>query len=290
MEKKVLELKKLLSQVDHKEFLGELSSSLFRDIYSAKDMRNIIGDIKIGSIKKVYKYWVGLLMSTKIPEKPIPVIEIIDSVKKITEDIITGYIKEVFDGKNETLEDIEMRQLYLESFLSYFDFDILAYREQILEYIKIFYEPFSEKLETLCGLNLGDFLKLETLIHNSFNLENKREEFLKFLQEYSIKKSFGNIEEFIENCNKERFLQLLDIFTVNFEELKEIFGDKKAKRILELFSLEREERNYLYYTDKNIYTRKPLCKIEENTYTVALPDVMAISIYNQLDEILNSQS
>ncbi|MBM6823236.1 hypothetical protein, partial [Fusobacterium mortiferum] len=86
------------------------------------------------------------------------------------------------------------------------------------------------------------------MIHNSFNLENKREEFLKFLQEYSIKKSFGNIEEFIENCNKEKFLQLLDIFTVNFEELKETFGDKKTKRILELFSLEREERNYLYYT------------------------------------------
>ena len=122
-----------------------------------------------------------------------------------------------------------MEQLYVESFLSYFDFDILAYREQILEYIKIFYEPFSDKLETLCGLNLDDFLKLETLIHNSFNLENKREEFLKFLQEYSIKKSFGNIEEFIENCNKEKFLQLLDIFTVNFEELKETFGDKKLK-------------------------------------------------------------
>lgn len=289
MEKKALELKKLLSQVDHKEFLRELSSSLFRDIYSAKDMRNIIGDIKIGSIKKVYKYWVGLLMSTTIPEKPIPAIEIIDSVKKITEDIITGYIKKVFDGKNETLEDIVMGQLYLESFLSYFDFDILVYREQILEYIKIFYEPFSDKLETLCGLNLDDFLKLETLVYNSFNLENKREDYLKILQEYYIKKSFGNIEEFIEEYSKEKFLQLLDIFTVNFEELKEAFGDKKARRVLELFSLEREERDYLYYTDKNIYTKNPLCKIGENTYTVVSQDVMTISIYNKLDEILSLQ-
>ena len=81
------------------EFVADnLTDKEIEDYYD----ENIIGDIKIGSIKKVYKYWVGLLMSTKIPEKPIPVIEIIDSVKKITEDIITGYIKEVFDGKNET--------------------------------------------------------------------------------------------------------------------------------------------------------------------------------------------
>lgn len=289
MEKKVLELKKLLSQVDHKEFLGELSSSLFRDIHSAKDMRNIIGDIKIGSTKKVYKYWIGLLMSTKIPEKPIPVIEIIDSVKKITEDIITGYIKDIFDKKAETQEDIEMAQLYLNNFLSYFDFDILAFREQILEYIKIFYEPFSDKLETLCGLSLDDFLKLEAMIFASFSFEKKQEDFLKILQEYSIKKSIGNIEEFIENSSKEKLLQLLEIFTVNFQELKEKFGDKKAERILELFSLEREERNYLYYTDKNIYTKKPLCKIGENIYTVVLPDIMTISIYNKLEEILSLQ-
>lgn len=48
--KKVLELKSLLSQVDHKELLGELTSSLVKEASSGNDIRNIIGNIEIGSV------------------------------------------------------------------------------------------------------------------------------------------------------------------------------------------------------------------------------------------------
>lgn len=46
----MLELKSLLSQVDHKELLGELTSSLVKEASSGNDIRNIIGNIEIGSV------------------------------------------------------------------------------------------------------------------------------------------------------------------------------------------------------------------------------------------------
>lgn len=165
MEEKVLELKSLLSQVNHKELLGELTSSLVKEASSGNDIRNIIGNIGIGSVKKVYKYLVGLVMSTKSPENPVYIKDIIDHIKNLLSDIIKEYLKSLFDpNKIKTEEESAKLEISMDSFLSYFDFDILAYREQILECIKNFYAPFSEKLETLCGLNLDDFLLFEEMV------------------------------------------------------------------------------------------------------------------------------
>lgn len=283
MEEKVLELKSLLSQVNHKELLGELTSSLVKEASSGNDIRNIIGNIGIGSVKKVYKYLVGLVMSTKSPENPVYTKDIIDHIKNLLSDIIKEYLKSLFDpNKIKTEEESAKLEISMDSFLSYFDFDILAYREQILECIKNFYAPFSEKLETLCGLNLDDFLLFEEMAYNSLDINKS----IKGI--YNIMNKFQDIGEITEE-DKKSYCDLIDFYTIKFDKLEEVFGYDKAQKILQLFSLKREERDYLYYTDENPFEKNPLCEVDENVYMVAFPDVVTFSIYYKIEEILASQ-
>lgn len=285
--KKSLELKKLLSQVDEKELLGELSLSFLKTIDpqtgEVDEFRNVLGEISMGSIKKCYKYLIGLLMSTKRQEESIPFEVVSKDVSKLVQEIVSEY----FFLMMKSDKNLEKTKICLESFLSYFDFDILAYREQILDYIEEFYRPFSEKLEELSGLDLNDFLKLEKIINLSFDI-NKKMEKCKDIMDLYFKK-IDEIDEVITDYEKEQFMDCLDVCSIKIEELIEQFGKEKTEKILELFSLEREERDYLYYTDINIFEEKPLCKVDERTYMVGLYDIMTSTIYYKIEEILSSQ-
>ena len=59
------------------------------------------------------------------------------------------------------------------------------------------------------------------------------------------------------------YARSLNINIITYARIAEVFGEAKAKLLLDRFSLKREKRNFLFYNEDNPFEEKPLCKIEE---------------------------
>lgn len=129
LEKKGKALKRILRCIPTKKFICEMVNEMLV-IYNYKGevlgtYGNFIGEINIGSKKKVYKYLLGLLMcaeykDTKNAEKLL--LKKANKIKEYVEEIISYYLIEFRKKvlKNKSLKE----EIALKAFVSYFDFDI----------------------------------------------------------------------------------------------------------------------------------------------------------------------
>lgn len=268
LEKKGKALKRILRCIPTKKFICEMVNEMLV-IYNYKGevlgtYGNFIGEINIGSKKKVYKYLLGLLMcaeykDTKNAEKLL--LKKANKIKEYVEEIISYYLIEFRKKvlKNKSLKE----EIALKAFVSYFDFDILRFKEQTLKYIESFYRPFDEDIKALTGLELNDYIKLEEFIENSF--------------------------DFNKSLKRKETKQDIDSYIITLEKLEENFGEEKSEKILKYFSMERKEREFLFFTQDNPYLKTPLCKIGEREYMAGVPEYFVEAIYNFLEEKLLSQ-
>lgn len=274
-------MKEKLRTVETMDFLGEIGNSFIASYENGKikEVSSTFGEIKIGSIKKFYKYLIGLLMSVERIGECSDIGKEAKEIKKIAEEIIF----ENFDKILKAEGDYCHKEITMNAFLSYFDFDLLAFREQILNHLKIFYNPFSEELEKKCGLKLEDFFKLEEIYYESFEVQKYLDKFKKL--ENDLLKNGELTKENIEILQ-----DAIDFYMIKEKKLLELFGKEKVEKILELFVLDRKERDYKYFSDDNPYTVRPLCKVEKGIYMGGLPEQMVICIFYKIEEILMEQS
>lgn len=310
MEDKIKALKLKLEKINTIDLLGMISTRFLicgqngTDIARQSDMST---KTKLKSPQRQLIYLAGLLMSTEdksdgnrhnySDEKWFECLE------RDIQDITFDYFKGFFDAGMQVDEGFVHQSLVsIEAFSSYFDMGVLRYPEQTIKLMRQLYGNFNNELQELSGLGLEDYLGFYYTVYNEVDksikaiseVEEEIEQFLKPLNQtpINIEEEYNKIVKYGRGEARRKLKTALD--NINFISTKrvyEIFGDIKARILIDTFSLQRKQRDFLYYNNQNPFKQKPLCSIEENTKLfVVTPDFVLNAIFEHVTDVLEKNT
>lgn len=307
LKEKSEELKKIVSTYDSKWFLGDLSFTIHSGRERAFDQLG-----QLSSPMRQLHYLAGLNIST---DKRNGVDYIYNQEKWNEIVVLLNEIEEEYQKllleKNETIDFEEwkkVREVAIPSFLNYFNVGHLNFEEQIINWVSDLFSNFDDFLNEKYGLKTSDFINfyenLDKLIQNNFQGHSMNPELLRenwedytsiesgideslpdFFKE-SIPKDYIIRSKFmIDKGMKDRFYPK--------ELVSENLSLEKIKKILNLFSIKREEREFLYYTETNpgnpLYD-SPVFDLEDGMYQVFEIMQVILSINNFLEQEIIQES
>lgn len=307
LKEKSEKLKELVSTYDAKWFLGDLSFVIHSGRERAFDQLG-----HLSSPMRQLHYLAGLNVSTN-KENGVDYVfnqEKWNEIVVLLNEIEAEYQKLLIE-KNETIDFEEwkkVRDVAIPSFLSYFNVGHLNFEEQIINWVSDLYSNFDDFLNEEYNLTTSDFLNfyenLDKLIQNNFqghsinpdllrknweeytSIESGIDETLPDFFKESIPKDFLITSKFmIDKGMKDRFYPK--------ELVSENLSLEKAKKILSLFSIKREERDFLYYTETNpgnpLYDC-PILDLEDGMYQVFEIMQVILSINSFLERETSRES
>lgn len=311
MEDKIKAIKEKLRHIDTEELLALISLNF--TTFAGED-GNIQDELpfqlksELMSPQKQYIYLAGLLMSTNNQSTGSASGDLLTSLEKdiqdITGDYIKGFIgdKELF--KEEKKEKFKNNLLSMDAFTSYFDTGVLRYDEQTEEMIKVLYSPFDKELKTICGITTSDYLDFFTFVTEKMtdtrddiqNVFNELQDFLhsfnsddmhpeRIEQEFSRLLNFGTEHPEVVNRIQEG---LTGNNKLKKQDIVNHYGEEKAGKLLELFALERKDRDFQYYNSKNPFVSHPLCWLNQETLYLVSPQILLNAIYDNITETLEN--
>lgn len=311
MEDKIKAVKEKLSCIDTEELLGIISLHF-------TTFANANGEIQenlpfqftseLMSPQKQYFYLAGLLMSTQYKgngkENNELLLSLEKDIQEITQDYIKGFIgdKELF--KEEKKEKFKQNLVSMDAFVSYFDTGVLRYNEQTEELIKTLYSPFDDELVAICGLKTSDYIdffnfvteKMTDAKNRMQDAFNELQRFLASFNQYEtnpqkIEKEYQRLLNFGRD-NPEKFFKLQEGFTGNNkfkkQDVIDRYGKQKGEKLLELFALERKERDFKYYNGNNPFISHPLCWLNQDTLYSVSPQILLNAIFDCITDILEN--
>lgn len=309
MEDKIKAVKEKLSCIDTEELLGIISLHF-------TTFANANGEIQenlpfqftseLMSPQKQYFYLAGLLMSTQYKgngkENNELLLSLEKDIQEITQDYIKGFIgdKELF--KEEKKEKFKQNLVSMDAFVSYFDTGVLRYNEQTEELIKTLYSPFDDELVAICGLKTSDYIdffnfvteKMTDAKNRMQDAFNELQRFLASFNQYEtnpqkIEKEYQRLLNFGRD-NPETFFKLQEGFTGNNkfkkQDVIDRYGKQKGEKLLELFALERKERDFKYYNGNNPFISHPLCWLNQDTLYSVSPQILLNAIFDCITDFL----
>ena len=306
-EDRIKNLKDLLSNIDTEAMLGAISLSY----YTFTDGDGVINNeipfqfgSELMSPHKQRLYLAGLLMSTD-QIKAHDVGTEIKKIEKLVQDITSTYVRgflpiERLNIKSEEFkEKMKKNIVSMDAFVSYFDTGVLRYEEQTYELIKILYSEFDNELYTMTGLSISDYLNFYQFCKDELEYENENmmnaEESLKTFFE-SLSASNESIEIKYQKllsystdypaqikAMQDGFVGLNKIYK---DSILKRFGTDKANKIISYFTLERKNREYIYYNQENPFAKKPLCWLDDRTLFLVSPQILINAIYDHITETL----
>ena len=310
MEEKIKKLKEKLQKIGTRDLLGMIGIHFLTFANDAKDVAeqsDIFNKTNLMSPQKQYTYLAGLLMSTEDKSNGV-ITSIEDSgqyedlerdIQKITSEYVRNFL--AVDMKTDVL-GAKRNLVSMEAFTSYFDTGILRYPEQTVELIQVLYNPFNSELNDMTGLEIEDYIAFYQLVWGAFEttmnalkqaIENI-DKFLKSLNPYASdpQKEYGRLMEFAQGPASVEFQTSIDAMsTLKAADVIQRFGDTKGKKLLELFGLHRESRDFSYYNAKNPFAERPLCWIDtDETLFIVHPNFVLNAIYNYITDILERPS
>ncbi|ACL74459.1 SEC-C motif domain protein [Ruminiclostridium cellulolyticum H10] len=309
MEEKIKLLKEKLQSFGTRDLLGMIGVQFLTFGNNAADVTeqsDIFKKTDLTSPHKQYTYLAGLLMSTDDHSNGVTN-DNFRKYKELEEDIesITlEYTKTFLDfgdtPDNPDFDIVKRNLVSMQAFTSYFDMDILRYKEQTENLIKGLYIPFNKELEQLTSLNVNDYLTFFHMIEDSFsNALDDGKAATQRLQTFlnSFDPTPGNIENEFQrlisgdNGRIGREIQnAMDVLnTISKDKLIHTFGEAKGKKLLEIFALERKERNFLFYNRPNPFAEKPLCWLDNGqTLYIVHPTFVLSAIFNFITNTLEN--
>lgn len=260
------------------------------------------------SPQKQYFYLAGLLMSTQYKgngkENNELLLSLEKDIQEITQDYIKGFIgdKELF--KEEKKEKFKQNLVSMDAFVSYFDTGVLRYNEQTEELIKTLYSPFDDELVAICGLKTSDYIdffnfvteKMTDAKNRMQDAFNELQRFLASFNQYEtnpqkIEKEYQRLLNFGRD-NPETFFKLQEGFTGNNkfkkQDVIDRYGKQKGEKLLELFALERKERDFKYYNGNNPFISHPLCWLNQDTLYSVSPQILLNAIFDCITDFLEN--
>lgn len=294
--KKSKELKDFVSQFESTKFIGDITG-LFPFIKFNSPMKSLEG---LSSPQRQLLYLIGLNITSSEPKgkplKPQFSDSDLDHMKNLLNEIEIGYEQFFYPKPDDAIdEEWELRRrVSMPTFLSYFNQGLLNYEEQIIERIEQYFKPFDKEIEDNFGLSISEFIDIYNFIDefpNQYLMENINtegeeqswEEFCLDMQNKGIMppewqdhlpKHFQNLFEWISDLGSmNRF---------NIEQLSAKFGGKKANTFLDNFTCQRNESDFLYYTEKNIIYNKPIFKVDEKQFQSTDRNNIIQAVFNLL--------
>jgi hypothetical protein len=289
-------LKNLVSQFNTALFLGDLSA-MMQLISFDNQIESLRG--LTSPLRQLY-YLAGLNITSKTKNELRDRFtdEEWEEIKVLLIEIEEGYMQYFLPDETSIINEVWLknRRIAMPSFLSYFNQGILNYEEQVIERIKTYFKPLESEIIHHFGLSIDDFLSIYNFIDSVPN---------KFLEEKTHKKEGQQTwEEFTNSMLDkgimpdkwqehlpEHFNNLFNfmydhgsMMRFNIEELEHKFGEAKTKAFLNTLTNERSESDFLYYTEKNPFTLKPIFKVNEKEYQCLEYKQVINSIYETLFE------
>lgn len=293
------ELKQKVSVYSKESFLGKLN--FIMQIHH-KNRSEIIRDRKssfyLSSPARQLTYLVSIYLSIEAHgnqkfeyEKQVEVFKLLNLIEKEYQNI---FASEIESRKNEFDEEQFKKMLVTTStFLDYFLNANLNYIEQDIERIVDTFSSYNTLIERRTGLRLEDFI----LFFNS-TIEVSRTKELEWVDIVRSKLWKDTINEF-PNVDQETFkLMFPDHYEDFFRYLEnpslylgiqpnDLFGFQNSEhvlKLLEFFSIDSENSDFLYYTQSSSILKKPILKIGD-IYYFFFHKYLSRSIYSFLFDL-----
>ena len=302
MEKKIEELKSKLRNIDTKEILGWIATRFVTGIAEGEDASeasDIFNKTNLMSPQKQYLYLAGLLMSTT-PSDTVQIQnvakyeEIENDLQEITSTYYNGFLPSIdeFSSLNDT--EKQQRLISASAFLSYFDMGDLRYEEQTEQLINELFSQFDDELLSITGLSINDYLSfyhyVKMKVQESIDRPRQLMEsiFEKMDGEFS-EEAYNDFLKSSQDIREPLINSINGFFSINIAEIYQYFGDRKASTLMDLFTIERKERDFKYYNDENPFVNQPLCKLGDTIF-VAVPTFLLNAIYYKITNLLENQT
>ncbi|MCP3026909.1 hypothetical protein [Halobacillus sp. A5] len=299
LETKISSLRKMLSKTDTESLLFIIAEEFGNMTTPSED---IFTKTNLSSPFKQYMYVIGLILSSEENEKVTILQEDrMERIKRNLNEIVDLY-SELFEPEDE--EDvneqwIKSREISMQVFLNYFNTNYLTYEEQVIDRLNEWFLPYSDYIKSQMSISVEELINIHLFIQNK--LQEKLDN-IKSLQEKAqgdqaiifnyVKKNGGTFEQARKNlylANMEKFdreLQLMPRLEV--AELRNEFGEEVAERFIELFSMEREKRDFFYYTETNPFEKSPIWKKSDNLLFIPIQKQIIHAIYIQLSSLMEN--
>lgn len=305
MEQLVKELKEKLQTYDTSDLLGMISIHFMTFGNDGDDVAyqsDIFNKTNLMSPQKQYLYLAGLLMSTDDlsegvkhnNESDFKSLE--NDVQNITSKYITGFMNFDEETREKFTERVKKNFVSAEAFTSYFDTGILRYEEQTINLLKELYTPFDAELKSLTSLCIDDYINFFHFIQEAFKesleapqkIHEEIQAFMNTLNPYA-KDSQKKFLEFSSGDIKEKYQEAVNsINMVSKTDIISHFGEAKGTALLNIFSLKRQKREFIYYNQTNPFACRPMCWIDDVHLFVVHPNFLLSAIYNYVTDIIEN--
>ena len=305
MEQLVKELKEKLQTYDTSDLLGMISIHFMTFGNNGDDVAyqsDIFNKTNLMSPQKQYLYLAGLLMSTDDlsegvkhnNESDFKSLE--NDVQNITSKYITGFMNFDEETREKFTEKVKKNFVSAEAFTSYFDTGILRYEEQTINLLKELYTPYDAELESLTSLCIDDYINFYHFIQEAFKesleapqkIHEEIQAFMNTLNPYA-KDSQKKFLEFSSGDIREKYQKAVNsINTVSKTDIISHFGEKKGTALLNIFSLKRQKKEFIYYNQPNPFACCPICWIDDVHLFVVHPNFLLSAIYNYVTDIIEN--
>jgi hypothetical protein len=292
------ELKDFVSQFETIKFLGDIAA-LMQFIRFDNPVKTLDG---LSSPQRQLFYLAGLNITSKQPDngnlKHQYSEEDFDHIKKLLNEIEDGYEQFFYPKPSDVVDEewVQRRKIAMPTFLSYFNQGLLNYDEQIIERVIEYFIPFDKEITSHFGLSVLDHVEIYNFIDkvpNDFlmNKINKKEgqqtweEFCYEMMEKGI--TPDKWQEHLPEHHNNFFNWMYDhgsMYRFTKQQLTDKFGEAKTNSFLQNFTCQRQETQFLYYTEKNVIHSKPIFKIDEDSYQAIQINQIIQAIYNSLFE------
>jgi hypothetical protein len=253
-------------------------------------------------------YLAGLHLTSKKDENAETKYQYTDEewvhIENLLIEIETGYEENFYPNEGITLDDVlkEQRLVGLIYHLNYFNQGDLNYEEQIIERIKIYFEPFDDKIKKHFGLSFNEFISiyrfLDEMLHQKLNSvfpidgeptmdDISIEQFAEGIMNpekmhLAVPPSYLRMSENMADPGKK--------YRFSLDELNKEFAPSTVKAFVKTLSIQRSESQFLYYTESNPYFYQPLFEVAENEFQSIDIKQIIIAIYNQLLNFVTSEA
>lgn len=305
MEQLVKELKEKLQTYDTSDLLGMISIHFMTFGNDGDDVAyqsDIFNKTNLMSPQKQYLYLAGLLMSTDDLSEGVKHNNESDfkSLENDVQNITSKYITEFMNFDEETrekfTEKVKKNFVSAEAFTSYFDTGILRYEEQTINLLKELYTPFDAELKSLTSLCIDDYINFFHFIQEAFKesleapqkIHEEIQAFMNTLNPYA-KDSQKKFLEFSSGDIREKYQEAVNsINMVSKTDIISHFGEAKGTALLNIFSLKRQKREFIYYNQTNPFACRPMCWIDDVHLFVVHPNFLLSAIYNYVTDIIEN--
>ena len=247
--------------------------------------------LKLESPLMQIQYLTALYLSTGAQGKEVfdPISGKFKYIQELLEKIEYGYRYNFLNEFPTVTFDDFPRNLEVSNttFINYFVNGTLNYVEQELERLTETFQPYNDYIQQHTGLSINDYMDFyEVTAHidiHRFNIMRHTMEEIEHTDCFQKSARNRQIPEFEKVVDAVE--QAIYGLAIPYEDLTFFFPKVKVDQWLKIFTCSEVNPAFLYYTDANPLTSKPLIKVREGYYLFISHNLLTQAMYRYLKSI-----